>query len=332
MCRAIVRKFLSCLGLACLCLFLSLTVLPITPSFASTRPQPKPSLLLNREQGPLGVTLTLRGKNFPPGQASLSYIDAKNVPGVFAPPAASTVEVLPDGSFLTTNLVMPAAGPAGAWKIVVTDSNGALNTIRYTALLAKGQSAAGAPTLTLSLPSTINGDAPSGTTASNNAITFTGANWLPKGTAVKLLLMEGASSSIPLLEPAPISDIEGNIHGSFYLPATISVPDATILASDVSTGALRAQVPISINDGLVSLTPVATAQSTDASTSSVAANTQPQSTSSQNGGVGSFVNSLGKLDSAVWGPILLIVGGILLVAGFMLLLFMIPWSSSNRRQ
>jgi hypothetical protein len=324
--RAISRKLLSCLCLACLCMFLSLALLPVSPISARTRPQPKPSLVLNRQQGPLGVTLTLRGTNFPPGQASLSYIDAKNVPGVFAPPGDSTVEVTPTGSFLTTNLVLPTTGPAGAWKIVVTDSKGALNTIRYTALVAKGQTTAGAPSLTLSLPGTSNADPPANTSNNSSAITFTGTNWLPKGTAVKLLLLEGASS-IPLLEPAPTSDAEGNIHGSFYLPASISVPNATILASDVSTGALRTQVPISINDGLVSLTPVVTAQPT----SPITANAQPQSASSQNGSSGGFVNPLGKLDSAVWGPILLVVGVILAVAGFMLLLFMIPWSSENRR-
>lgn len=325
--HAIFRKVLACLSLTCLCTLLSLAVLPIAPTYARTRPQPKPALSLNRQQGPLGVTLTLRGANFPPGQASLSYIDAKNVPGVFVPPGDSTVEVMPTGSFLTTNLVLPATGPAGAWKIVVTDSKGALNTIRYTVLVAKGQVTAGAPTLALSLPSTINGDSPFDTSSTSNAITFTGTNWLPKGTAVKLLLMEGASS-IPLLEPAPTSDAGGNIHGSFYLPASISVSNATIVASDVSTGALRAQVPISISNGLVSLTPVVTAQPT----SPVTANAQTQATSSQNSSTGSFVNPLSKLDSAVWGPILLVVGGILAVAGFMLLLFMIPWSDGNERR
>lgn len=324
--RAIFRKVFACLSLVCLCSLLTLAVLPITATYALTKPQPKPALALNRQQGPLGVTLTLRGMNFPPGQASLSYIDAKNVPGVFEAPGDSTVEVMPTGSFLTTNLVLPTTGPAGAWKIVVTDSKGALTTTRYMALVAKGQASAGAPTLALSLPTTINGDSPSGTSSPDNAITFTGANWLPKGTAVKLLLKQGASS-IPLLEPAPISDAEGNIHGSFNLPSSISVPNAIIAASDVTTGALRAQLPISISNGLVSLTPVVTEQPT----SPVIANAQPQAASQQNSSTGSFVNPFGKIDSAIWGPILLVVGGILLVAGFMLLLFMIPWSSGDRR-
>ncbi len=232
--RAMIRKLLFSTWLVLFLTMFCIALLPQSTGYAKTIPVRKPALALNRRQGPLGVTLTLRGTNFPAGQANLSYIDAMNVPGLFAPPSDSSVEVLPDGSFLTTNLVLPTVGPAGAWKIVVTDNNGALNTIRYTVLVANGNATAGAPTLLLTLPASTNpanADPPANTSGSSNAIMFSGTNWLPKGTAVKLTLSAGAVM-IPLLEPAPVSDAQGDITGSFYLPTTISVSNATVLASD----------------------------------------------------------------------------------------------------
>src|SRR5258706_5851028 len=86
-------------------LFLSLTVLFVWPftSVHASALDAKPLLTLNIQQGPLGVTLTLKGKNFHPGQATLSYIDPQNVPGVFVSPSDSSILVQADGTFLSSN-------------------------------------------------------------------------------------------------------------------------------------------------------------------------------------------------------------------------------------
>ncbi len=251
--RTIFPKIFFVLLLVAISIYVCLALIPTAKSYALTESNKKPALTLNRSQGPLGVTLTLRGKNFPPGQANLSYIDAHNVPGIFSPPGDTSVAVLSSGTFLTTNLIMPASGPAGAWKIAITDSQGGINTIRYNVLAVHGQTSAGPPTLILTLPngvssatSTPSATATASATAEESAtptdavtptvtstsvsgtgsIAFTGSNWLPKGTAVKLVLFAGATS-LPLLEPATVSKANGTISGTLFMPANLQVSTAT---------------------------------------------------------------------------------------------------------
>lgn len=296
----------------------SFSLFPALHIYASNRLKDKPSLTLNRQQGPLGVTLTLNGKNFPPGQANLSYIDAQGVPGIFAPPGDSSVGVLDTGAFLTTNLILPASGPSGDWKIVVTDSLGNITTIKYSALAAPGQTLASAPTLTLNPTGGESGD----------TIIFSGANWLPKGTTVNLMLSMGVSS-IPLLEPSPISDENGAIGGSFHLPANLNVSQATVLASDALTGALRASAPVTITGITPTPTDSPTAQPSPSPSSTVVTTAPSPATTPDANNASGGSNTPGflrKLDPNVWGPVLLIVGGILGVAALMLVLFMLPWS------
>jgi hypothetical protein len=353
--RTIFHKIFFVLLSIAMSIYVFLALFPTGQSYALTESNKKPALTLNRSQGPLGLTLTLRGKNFPPGQANLSYIDAHNVPGIFSPPGDTAVAVLSSGAFLTTNLIMPASGPVGAWKIVITDSQGGINTIRYSVLARHGQTSAGPPTLILTLPNGVSSatstpsitatasataeesatptdavtpTATSSSVSSTGSIAFTGSNWLPKGTAVKLVLFSGATT-LPLLEPATVSKADGTISGTFFMPANLRVSTATVIASDVTTGALRAQVPIAIANGTVSFLPGLTPQpapnntplTSDAGTPAVS-----------NNGPGTFTNPLGTLDAAIWGPVLLVAGGMLAIAGLMLILFMIPWSRNGNRK
>jgi hypothetical protein len=320
-----------------------------TPGYALAGSAKKPSLTLNRSQGPLGVVLTLRGKYFPPGSANLSYIDANNVPGAFTAPSDTSVEVLSSGVFLTTNLILPSSGPTGAWKIIVTDSLGNLNTINYTVLAAHGQKTAGAPTLILTLPngtssstatptasptvtaSSTATDAPTATstaglTGDTGSIAFSGSNWLPKGTAVKLVL-SSTMSTIPLLEPAPVSNANGMISGTIHLPANLTISTGTIIATDTQTGSLRAQVPITITNGVISFSASPTPEPVSTGTPVTSVSTPVTSSS----GSSSFtLSQFANLNAAVWGPVLLIVGAILAIAGLMLVLYMIPWSRGDR--
>jgi hypothetical protein len=299
----------------------SLILIPVARSYADNTS----ALSLNRAQGPLGVTLTLSGNNFPPGIAKFSYIDSQNVPGFFVYPSDTSVQVQATGSFVTSNLVLPGSGAVGPWKIVVQDSLGSLTRITYTVLAAPGQSTAGTPTFTLNPSSGMSGD----------AITFTGANWLPMGTAVNLQLQAG-TSSIPLLEPAPLSDINGNISGTFHLPTNLTASTATVMASDVTSGALRAQSPITITATTLTPTPTTTPTASPTSTttpSSTTTTTTPSpvtaSGNTNTGGPDNPGSPLGKPDAALWGPVLLVVGGILAVAALMLILFMIPWAERD---
>ena len=307
---------------------LCLIVLPAAHSYADNTP----TLSLNRTQGPLGVTLTLSGTNFPPGTADLSYIDSQHVPGFFVYPGDTSVQVLATGSFVTSNLVMPGSGAVGPWQIVVKDSLGSLTTITYTVLAAPGQSSAGTPTLTLNPSSGMSGD----------AITFTGTNWLPMNTAVNLLLQAG-TSSIPLIEPASQSDVNGNISGTFHLPTNLTASSATVTASDAGTGALRAQAPITITATTLTPTPTTTATPTPSPTPSPTSTTLPSPTTTtpspapptgntNSGGPDNPGSPFGKPDAALWGSVLLVVGGILAVAALMLILFMIPWSERDKHQ
>lgn len=330
------RMLYACL-LTIFITILCLVILPAAHSYADNNP----ALSLNRTQGPLGVTLTLNGTNFPPGTADLSYIDSQNVPGFFVYPGDTSVQVLATGSFVTSNLVMPGSGAVGPWKIVVKDSLGSLTNITYTVLAAPGQSTAGTPTLTLNPSSGMSAD----------VITFTGTNWLPMNTAVNLLLQAG-TSSIPLIEPAPQSDVNGNISGTFHLPTNLTASSATVTASDVATGALRALAPITITATTLTPTPTTgatpTTTPTTSPTASPTATTSPSPTTTadatttpspvapfgntNSGGPDNPGSSFGKPNAALWGSVLLVVGGILAIAAFMLILFMIPWSERDRHQ
>lgn len=357
--RATLQKMCFALLLAISSVTLCFAFLPTTPSYALTESPKKPALTLNRSQGPLGIVLTLRGKDFPAGLANLSYIDAANVPGIFSSPSDTSVVVLPSGVFLTTNLILPASGPVGAWKIIVTDSQGNLTIIRYTVLAPQGQKTAGAPSLLLTLPDgTTNGatptasatpsetttpvtptTSPTGTTSAtptttstasssgSNSITFTGSNWLPKGTTVKLMLTAGAIS-LPLLEPAPISNSDGEISGAFTMPSNLPFSSATVMATDAATGALRAQVPITITNGIVSFSPSATPTPVVTPTTPTA--NAPVTTGNSN--TANIPNPLANMNAAIWGPVLLIAGGMLALAGLMLILFMLPWSRNHQRK
>ena len=195
-------------------------------SFAAAKAQ----LSLNLSVGPLGVTLTLKGINFPQGQVTFSYIDPQNVPGTFMAPGDENAQVQSDGTFVTTNLIMPSSGPTGVWKILVTDSTGIIWSIHYTALAAPGEQTAGAPGLTVNPTSGKSGD----------SIAFTGSNWLPGGTRVNLMLLMG-TTLLPLFATPVASDKNGKISGNFHLPVSLDISQVTVTASDIATGALRAR-------------------------------------------------------------------------------------------
>lgn len=322
MVRRILSLLFFALLLSILLTALNFQLMPAAHAYAGANPM----LALNRQEGPLGVTLTLSGKYFPPGQVGLSYMDSRGVPGFFAPPSDTSVQVQ-NGSFVTTNLVLPGSGPIGDWKIVATDSLGSVWTIQYVVLAAPGQQTAGSPGLTLNPASGMSGD----------VITFNGSNWLPKGTAVNLLLqVEG--NSMPLLDPSPVSDANGLITGMFLLPANLNSSQATVFASDATTGALRAQVPILINGAspIPSTSPTTQASPSPQATPTsmvtpaptlVSTVTPPTTGTGGSGGPGGLP---GGFNAAVWGPVLLVVGGVLGVAALMLVLFMIPWAERER--
>ena len=291
----------------------------------------RPALTLNRTQGPLGVTLTLSGTHFPPGPAQLSYMDAQRVPGFFVPPGDTSVQIGADGTFSTANVVMPESGPAGIWQIVVTDSQGSVSTIRYDVLAPPGAPTAGSPDFSIDPANGMSGD----------AITFYGTNWLPRGTIVNIFLQEGLNS-IPLLQPSPASDINGVINGTFHLPSNLNASQDTILATDASSGALRAQTPILINGASLTPTPTTSpaAQASPSPTVSPTSTSQPTAAASptsttppittNSGGSNNSGGPLKNFNPDVWGPVLLAVGGVLGVAGLMLVLFMLPWGQRER--
>src|SRR5438045_3728821 len=117
----------------------------ISPVYAYYAANQKPVVMLNMQQGPLGVTLRVKGKNFHAGQASISYIDAREVPGIFVAPSDSSTQIGTEGTFVEANIIMPSSGPVGEWKIVVTDSRQTVGIARYHVLAASGEQSAGAP-------------------------------------------------------------------------------------------------------------------------------------------------------------------------------------------
>src|SRR5713226_3466506 len=186
-----------------ICILFSVLILA-TPTYAFAAS--KADLSLNLQQGPLGVTLTLRGKNIHPGLAELSYIDARGVPGTFAYPGDSSVQVQDNGTFVTSNVILPSGGPVGTWKIIVTDSAGVISSVRYLVLAAPGASVVGVPSLSINPGSGMGGD----------IIAFTGSNWLPAGTTVNLTLLMGTTSPTPAASPTVVTS-----------PITASTPIST---------------------------------------------------------------------------------------------------------
>ncbi len=288
-------------------------------------PVQKRSYRLNLQEGPLGVTLTLKGQNFPQGQVTFSYIDPHNVPGVFTAPGDSNAQVQSDGTFVTTNLIMPTSGPTGIWKILVTDSANTIWSVRYTAIAPPGEQMAGAPSLTVNPTNGLGGD----------SITFTGTNWLPEGTRVNLMLLID-TTTLPLFDTPAVSDKNGMISGSFHLPANLNASQVIVTAADITTGALRAQTVLTV--GTASPTPT-TSPTTTTTPTPIASTTPitivtPTSTSSP-----ATLPPLGS-DSAngpsspslkfVLGLSLLIVSGLLAILALLMLFYWLPKSVRKR--
>lgn len=333
--RVYLNLAISCILLSSMvALFFVLQLASSPAASAFSHADLKAVLKLNLQRGPLGVTLSLHGKNVHPGQAALSFIDANGVPGPFTAPSDTSVQVQNDGTFTTSNLIMPSNGPVGTWEIVVTDSANILSSIHYEVLAAPGQQEAGAPSMVVNPASGMRGD----------AISFAGDNWLPGGTSVNLMLLVG-TTSIPLLDRPVSSDASGVIAGTLHLPTNLTANQVTVNADDVATGALHASAQVVVLNPLPTVTATAsptatgtvtptasltvTATPTDVTTPTVAptptstATPVPVGASSTNG-------ILPPLDWRSWGLGLLIAGGALAIAAFMLILFLIPWSEGKQ--
>ncbi len=266
----------------------------LTYSYAASKP--KPAITLNIQHGPLGVLLNIQGKNFRSGQASISYIDAQHTRGSFVGPGNGVVQVAHNGSFSATNELLPASGPKGTWTIVIIDA-GTTVTAPYQALSTV------APSLIVNPDSGKPGD----------VIAFSGSNWLPQGTKVRLSMMGMTNSS--LLTTPITSDKNGSIMGAFHLPKSLepALLTATIVASD-NSGALQAQIAINVLSLSPTPTPVSTATplAVPIHTTTVAPTTLNDS-------------PLTMFNSATMAFILLFVGSVLGLAAIMLILFMLPW-------
>src|SRR5579872_539545 len=320
MCR---QRFaiIFCLMLLGMMVFCSNVLILSPTSFAAAKAQ----LSLNLSAGPLGVILTLKGSNFPQGQVTFSYIDPQNVPGTFVAPGDVNAQVQSDGTFITTNLMMPSSGPTGIWKILVTDSTGTISSIHYTTLAASGEQMAGAPGLTVNPTSGQGGD----------SIAFVGSNWLPGGTHINLMLLEG-TTLLPLFDTPVVSDKNGKISGNFHLPVTVDASQVTVTASDIATGALRAETTLTV--GNITPTPTTSATPTTPTTPVASATPitviTPTRTSSHTilPPVGSD-STRGPLSSSlklVLGLSLLIASGLLAIIALLMLLYWLPRSERKR--
>jgi hypothetical protein len=246
------------------------------------------------------------GKNFHAGQASISYIDPSNVPGIFVAPSDSSTQVGDNGAFVETNIIMPSSGPLGEWKIVVTDSRQATGIARYRVLAAPGEQSAGPPSVIVNPTSGEAGD----------VIAFSGSNWLPQGTTVKLSLLVGTVSS-QLLDTPLVSDKNGTITGAFHLPMSLDPTQSTAIVSVTdATGALRAQTQMILPGPSPTSTPIPSPTVKVRSTPAVSTVGVANDTSRP---------PFPPLDTASVILVLLIVGGTLGVAALMLVLFIIPW-------
>lgn len=300
--------------------FSILSFLWIPPVFAATSSTPKPTLDLNVRQGPLGAILTVKGKNFHAGQASFSYVDAQNIPGIFSFPSDSGVQISANGSFISTNIMLPTSGPIGDWKIVVTDSAETVSMATYHVLGTTGSQSGAAPSIMIN---PMSGKA-------SDLIAFSGSNWLPKGTNIKLSLLVGVTT-FPLLAHALTSDENGTITGAFSLPTAMDPQQssATIIATDTS-GALHAVLLMTLIAPIPTpvVSPTATSLPTPvlsptnvAVTSAITKSTPPNHPTEQ---------ALALSPEAL-GIVILLVGGTLGIAGVALLLFLLPWSEQKQR-
>lgn len=284
--------------------------------YAAAKPKPA-TLSLNMSQGPLGATLTLRGKNFHPGQATITYIDADNTPGIFVAPSDNAVQVQHDGTFTSTNIILPMNGPAGEWKIVVMDSAQETITTAYHVLAAPGASSAGTPTVSLNPGNGKIGD----------VIAFSGENWFPQGTRVNLFVVTD-TATLPLLDTPVVSAKDGTIMGAFHVPTNLNPAQTMANLHAVDTNnVLHAQVQLS----LLALVPTSIASPTPAPTAVLSPT--PAGANARVDTPPVSLKALFQMDANSILIIALIVGVTLGLAGFMLVLFMMPWgnSSTHRR-
>ena len=302
--RFVLKNFAVIIFLCSIILLLLLLKQPLYSIYAANKPEP--AISLNIQRGPLGVLLNIRGKNFRSGQASISYIDAQHTRGSFIGPGNGIVQVAHNGSFSAANELLPASGSKGIWTIVVIDA-GTTVTAPYQALSTV------APSLIVNPDSGKPGD----------VIAFSGSNWLPQGTKVRLSMMGMTNSS--LLTTPITSDKNGSIMGAFHLPKSLepALLTATIVASD-NSGALQAQIAINV----LSLSSTPTASPTPVSTATplvVPTHTTTVAPTTLND------SPLTMLNSATMAFILLFVGSVLGLAAIMLILFMLPWDERRGR-
>ncbi|GAC1393564.1 MAG: hypothetical protein NVS4B11_00210 [Ktedonobacteraceae bacterium] len=291
------------------CIFITSTLLfPFSSTHAASHP--KPTLTLNIQQGPLGVVLTVKGKNFHAGQAGLSYVDAQNTPGMFVVPSGNSVQVQHDGTFTAIDLVLPDSGPAGAWNIVVTDSAKNVAMARYVVLATPGEHSAAAPSIVIN---PTNGKA-------GDVVAISGSNWLPQGMHIKLGFLD-TSNALVSLNTSLVSDKNGLVTGAVRVPSQFDQTQTTmtIVATD-TTEALKAQAALI----LLSLSPTP-APTSPTPTKSLSVGTS--SASPNDPGKLSFTMSTASLELVI-----LVVGGTLGLAALMLILFLLPWRKPHSHE
>ena len=269
----------------------------------------KPTVALNIQQGPLGVTLTVRGKNLHAGPAKLTYIDAHKVIGTFA--TSSQVQVQGSGILTATQLLLPESGPVGVWNIVVTDSAKTVAMAPYHVLASPGAAQATYPSIATN---PTNGKA-------GDVIAVSGSNWFPQGTHVNLAYLD-TSNALVSLDTTLISDKNGMVTGGVRIPSQFDGTQGTmtIVAAD-TTAAMKAQTALTV----LSLTPTPTPLLHPTPTKALSTNVAP--TNPKDPSKLSFTMSTTSLELT-----LLIVGGTLGVAALMLILFLIPWRKSFHEQ
>lgn len=277
----------------------STMLLPLSSVHAASHA--KPALTLNLQQGPLGVALTLKGKNFHAGQATLSYVDAQNTPGAFVTPSENSVLVQHDGTFTAPDVILPESGPAGTWTIVVTDSAKTVAKVQYRVLATPGEQRAATPSI---LINPTNGKA-------GDAVAISGNDWLPQGTHIKVAYLDTNNALVPL-NTSLVSDKNGMVTGAIRIPSQLDSTQATmtIIVTD-TTEALKAQTSLTVLG--LSPTPAPSPTPTKSPSTEIAPSTNDP-------GRFSFTMSTASLEL-----VLLVVGGTLGLAALMLILFLLPW-------
>ena len=291
-----------------LCVFVaSVVLIPFSSVHAASRP--KPSVTLNIQQGPLGVTLTAKGKNFHIGQARVTYVDAQKTPGTFDVSSQSSVQVQRDGTFTANGLLLPESGPVGIWNIVVTDSAKTVVMAPYRVLAAQGEQQATAPSISTNPKNGKAGD----------VIAISGTNWFPQGTHVTLSYLDANNASVSL-DTSLVSDKNGMVTGAVRIPTQFNDTQATmtIVAID-TTAALKAQAPLTVFSPSPTPLPSPTATRTAATDIAPASPKDPSKFSL-------------TMSTASLELILLIVGGTLGLAALMLILFLLPWRKPSHEQ